>query len=327
MKKISILVTGGAGYIGSHVCKALMQAGYQPVTFDNLKKGHEWAVKWGPLVQGDILDNDALNQVFKEYEFTAVIHLAGLIEVKESEEKPDLYELVNVAGSQCLLDAMIRHKVTNIVFSSTCAVYGEPEQLPLEEKHPTHPIQCYGSTKLAVEKLLEDYHDKHELKSIALRYFNAAGADADAEIGEAHEPETHLIPLILDMVSGQLPTLNIYGDDYDTDDGTCIRDYIHVSDIANAHVLALQKLQREGGADRINLGTGQGYSVKQVIEMVSQVTGVDVKSNIMPRRIGDAPALFANPTLAFDSLAWKPQHSDLQTIIETAWRWHQKKPS
>lgn len=319
-----ILVTGGAGYIGSHACKALAAAGYSPVVFDSLVYGHEWAVQWGPLETGDLNDRDRLEALFSKYNFEAVMHFAAYAYVGESVENPGKYYRNNVGGSLNLLEAMVAHGVDKIVFSSTCATYGEPELIPIPETHPQQPINPYGASKLMVERMLADFDLAHGLKYVALRYFNASGADPDGEVGEAHDPETHLIPLVLDAAAGLRASITVNGDDYDTPDGTCIRDYIHVSDLADAHVLALNALLNGGQSARYNLGNGHGYSIREVIDTVIQVTGNDVPVSTGPRRVGDPDRLIGDAGLIRHELGWQPRFGDLGSIIETAWQWHQK---
>lgn len=321
----TVLVTGGAGYIGSHTCKALSRAGYLPVTYDSLVYGHEWAVKWGPLERGDILDAGRLDEVISAYKPLAVIHFAAFAYVGESVSDPGKYYRNNVVGSLSLIEAARRHAIRNFVFSSTCATYGIPDRLPITESSPQQPINPYGASKLMVERILDDYTHAHGLSHIALRYFNASGADEDNMIGEDHDPETHLIPLVLDAASGRRADVTIFGRDYDTPDGTCIRDYIHVSDLAQAHVLALEALQKQTPSQKINLGLGFGFSVLDVIRTAEAVTGMQVPVKFGERRTGDPAALVADPTKASDVLGWKPRHTALQPILETAWAWHQKR--
>lgn len=313
----NILVTGGAGYIGSHTCKALAQAGYNPITFDNLSTGHEHAVKWGPLETGDIRDNEELSAVFKKYNPEAIIHFASKIVVSESVKEPDDYYDNNVNGTLSLLNVMRAHSVNTIVFSSTAAVYGYPESSPIDESHPLAPINPYGKTKLVCEWLLQDYQTAYGINYIALRYFNAAGADPDGEIGEEHDPETHLIPLIL-KAAKEGTKISIYGDDYDTPDGTCIRDYIHVTDLANAHTKALEYIVKNNKPETFNLGTGKGYSVREVLDVTRKVTGKEIYENISERRTGDPSELIAKSIAAQKGLNWKPNLSDLESIIKTA---------
>ncbi len=322
MKKI--LVTGGAGYIGSHVCKALAAAGYLPVTFDNLVYGHRRAVQWGPLVEGDILDRAALDEAFEEHKPVAIIHFAAFAYVGESVANPGKYYRNNVVGSLTLLEAARDWGVDEMVFSSTCATYGTPASVPIAESQPQRPINPYGTSKLMIEKMMGDFAIAHGLRSIALRYFNAAGADPDGEIGESHDPETHLIPLVLDAAAGVRPDVTIFGDQHPTPDGTCIRDYIHVCDLAQAHVLALQALESGNPGAAYNLGNGRGFSVKEVIEVARAVTGRQIQVRVGPARAGDPARLIADATLVRKELGWRPQFADLPGIIDTAWRWHQR---
>lgn len=320
---MNILVTGGAGYIGSHTCKALSKAGYKPITFDNMSTGHEHAVKWGPLEVGDIRDAETLSAVFQKYKPEAVIHFASKIVVSESVKVPDSYYDNNVNGTLSLLNAMKTHAVNSIVFSSTAAVYGYPKTTPINESHPLAPINPYGKTKLACEWLLQDYNTAYGINAIALRYFNAAGADPDGEIGEEHEPETHLIPLIL-KAAKEGTKISIYGDDYDTPDGTCIRDYIHVTDLADAHIKALEYLLENKQSETFNLGTGQGYSVREVLDAARKITAKEIHESIAKRRAGDPASLVAKSSAAQNSLGWKPDQSDLESIINTAWNWEKR---
>jgi len=325
----TILVTGGAGYIGSHTCKALSKAGYKPVSFDNLVSGHSWAVRWGPFENGDIGDRKRLDEVISRYRPVAVMHFAAYAYVGESVLDPGKYYRNNVAGTLTLLEAMRDHGIEQLIFSSTCATYGAPQYVPIDEAHPQRPINPYGESKLMVERMIEDFSKAYGLKWIALRYFNAAGADHECQIGELHEPETHLIPLVLDVAAGLRPSITINGFDYDTEDGTCVRDYIHVSDIADAHILALQALQACEFRSNIinaayNLGNGHGFSVQQVLDKVREVTGHEIPSIQGSRRQGDPPCLIANADMAKKCLGWKPHQISLEMIIESAWRWHQK---
>jgi len=322
----NVLVTGGAGYIGSHACKALRLAGYTPVAYDNLSRGHEWAVKWGPLEEGDTRDGARLREVLKRHRPEAVLHFAAYTYVGESVERPLLYAANNVAGTVSLLEACLEAGVPRVVFSSTAAVYGVPEAVPIPESHPRRPLNPYGRTKTFLEDLLADAFAAHGLASFSLRYFNAAGADEDADTGEAHDPETHLIPLALQAARGALPRLTLYGDDYDTPDGTCIRDYVHVSDLAEAHVLALKSLEKAPRAAACNLGIGRGFSVKEVVRAAAEVTGLPIPVEVGPRRPGDPPVLVADPALAGKELGWTPRFTDLHAILETAWRWILLKP-
>jgi UDP-arabinose 4-epimerase len=326
MAKPTALVTGGAGYIGSHVCKALARAGYQPVVLDNLQYGHEWAVKWGPLAKGDILDRARLDDIFATYLPEAVIHFAAYAYVGESVTNPGKYYRNNFVGSLTLLEAMRDHGVDKIVFSSTCATYGVPEVLPINEVTPQQPINPYGASKAMVERVLSDFGAAHALRSIVLRYFNAAGADPENEIGESHDPETHLIPLLLDAASGRRKNVTVFGTDYPTRDGTCIRDYIHVSDLADAHVKALRALLDGGGSSIYNLGNGRGFSVKEVIGAVERVTGLAAPVILGDRRPGDPAALISDASKARDELQWRPQFAGIDEIVRMAWAWRQKAP-
>jgi len=317
----SVLVTGGAGYIGSHACKALAQAGYIPVTYDNLSRGHRHAVRWGPLVEGEIADRAAVAAALKAHRISSVMHFAAFAYVGESGTDPALYYRNNVVGTLALLDAMREAGVDRIVFSSTCATYGLPETMPIAETTPQRPVNSYGETKLAIERALHWYGEAYGLRSVALRYFNAAGCDREGEIGEEHDPETHLIPLVLRAALGSGPPVSIFGTDYQTPDGTAIRDYIHVEDLASAHVRALDHLARGGASVAANLATGHGYSVREVIAAVARAVGHDVPHRETPRRPGDPPALVADPSLARTLLDWQAECSDLDTIIRTALAW------
>ncbi len=320
----SVLVTGGAGYIGAHACRALAQAGYLPVAYDSLVYGHERAVRWGPLERGDILDRARLDEVIVQHQPIAIMHFAAFAYVGESITNPGKYYRNNVMGSLALIEAARDHGIGRFVFSSTCATYGMPDRLPIDEDAPQQPINPYGASKLMVERMLDDFGAAHGMRSIALRYFNAAGADPDGEIGESHDPETHLIPLVLDAASGCRPHITIFGTDYDTPDGTCIRDYIHVTDLADAHVKALQALEAGAPSRAYNLGHGQGYSVREVIAAVERITALEVPSVIGPRRPGDPAALVSDASRARDELDWQPRLADLDEIIGTAWGWCQK---
>jgi len=320
-----ILVTGGAGYIGSHTCKRLKQAGLIPVTYDNLIYGHKDAVKWGPFEQGDILDSSRLLTVFEKYQPSAVIHFAAFAYVGESVEDPGKYYTNNVSGTINLLETMRMSGCCNIVFSSTCATFGEPSLLPITELTQQSPINPYGRSKLMIEQILKDYDIAYNIRHVSLRYFNAAGADPENEIGESHTPETHLIPLVIDSVLGKRGNITVFGTDYDTPDGTAIRDYIHVTDLAEAHVRALQIFDEKKESDQFNLGTGTGTSVQEVIDMVAQVSGKKVPVVYGRRRAGDPPALVANAVKAHEILGWQPTYSGLETIVKTAWNWHSRK--
>ena len=320
----TILVTGGAGYVGSHACKALASHGFRPVVLDNLAYGHEELVRWGPLERGDIADRGRLDDIIERYRPDAVMHFAAYAYVGESVTDPGKYYRNNTAGTLTLLEAMRDHGIDKFIFSSTCATYGVPEKVPIPETNPQRPINPYGTSKLMVEMMLRDFDAAHGLRSIALRYFNAAGADPDGETGELHEPETHLIPLALDAVAGNGRPLTLFGEDYDTPDGTCIRDYIHVSDLAEAHVAALQALLGGAESAAYNLGTGDGFSVRQVLDAVERVTGRPVPHSVGPRRAGDPAALVADSSGANSALGWEPRMSDLDSIVASAWAWHQK---
>jgi UDP-glucose-4-epimerase GalE len=319
----AVLVTGGAGYVGSHTCKALAALGYLPVSLDNLVRGHRWAVRWGPLVESGITDTSALDHIFTEYRPKAVIHFAAYAYVGESVESPAMYYQNNVAGSMALLEAMRRHGCGNIIFSSSCTTYGIPCQVPISEDHPQFPINPYGRSKLMMEQIIRDYGSAYGIRHAILRYFNAAGADPEGKIGEDHDPETHLIPIVLQTVWGQRQDMEVFGSDYGTPDGTAIRDYVHVTDLGVAHVLALKYLTGVGQSLCANLGTGQGYSVLEVIEAVRQVTGKPVAYRTVGRRPGDPPALVAKADLAYSLLGWKPGFIDIKETISTAWNWCQ----
>lgn len=317
-----ILVCGGAGYIGSHMCKQLAQNGFVPVTFDNLSTGHRWAVKWGPLVEGDLLDEAALRQAFREYPVTAVMHFAARSLVTESVEDPGLYFRNNLTGTLNLLDAMCPAGVRRLVFSSTAAVYGNPEYSPIDESHPTRPINPYGWSKLMAERLIAEYAKAHGLRAACLRYFNAAGADAEGEIGEAHEPETHLIPNIIRAALDPIAKpVTVFGDDYDTPDGTCIRDYIHVNDLCAAHLLAMEYLARHEGAHVFNLGTGNGNSVSEVLAACRALHAGKPVASVAARRPGDPARLVASAAKARLELGWEPRQT-LAAAIEHASTWH-----
>jgi UDP-glucose-4-epimerase GalE len=321
---VSILIVGGAGYIGSQTAKRVAQAGLAPVVFDNLVHGHEWAVKWGPLVVGDLADGALIRRVLAEHQVTAVVHFAAYAYVGESVVHPRKYFRNNVAGTLNLLDAMLDAGVRDIVFSSSCATYGVPRRVPIAEDHPQAPVNPYGETKLAVERVLQWYQRAYPLRFAALRYFNAAGADPDGEVGEDHDPETHLIPLAIEAALGGNP-LQIYGTDYPTPDGTAIRDYIHVQDLADAHVAALERLQGGTRDLFVNLGTGRGHSVREVIAAVERASGKKVPARESDRRAGDPPELVADARLAGDVLGWKPRIPNIETIVEHAWRWRTRR--
>lgn len=320
MKKI--LVTGGAGYIGSHVCKRLKEAGFEPVTFDNFSHGHEFAVRWGPFIYGDLQNNEDLDQAFTEHRPEAVIHLAGSIHLRESIENPHKHYYNNVIGSLSLLKAMVKHGVKNLVFSSSAAIYGDPQSIPIAETHPKNPMNPYGRTKWIVEQILPDFEKAHGIKSVSLRYFNAAGAHPDGDIGEAHNPETHLIPRVLFTAQKKQSHFCIYSDILNTPDGTAIRDFVHVCDLANAHVQALDWIKAHQKSAAFNLGTGKGYSVLEIIERAKSITGCSIDVKIENRHLPESPILIADPSLAKEELKWKPLYSDIDQILETAWKWH-----
>jgi UDP-glucose-4-epimerase GalE len=320
----SILVTGGAGYVGSHACKALAAAGYEPIVYDNLSRGHASAVRWGKLVRGDLHDTDLLAGTLQLYSVAAVMHFAAFANVGEAVSDPEAYYRNNVEGTLALLSAMRRARVGVLVFSSTCAVYGIPERMPIYETAPLMPINPYGETKLAIEKALLWYGNAYGLRSVALRYFNAAGASPDGDAGEAHDPETHLIPLTIRAALDDTHPIDVYGTDYPNADGTAIRDYIHVSDLADAHVRSLSFLTEGGTSTAVNLGTGRGHSVREIIAAVERVTGRRVAWREAPRRPGDPPVLVANPALAASLLGWSARHSDIDTIVRTALAWHRR---
>ena len=317
-----VLVTGGAGYIGSHTCKALHKAGFEPVVFDNLSTGHRWALKWGHFVEDDLGDMKAVRAAMAHHEIEAVIHFAANAYVGESMTHPRKYFRNNVANSLNLLDAIVDSGIRRVIFSSTCATYGIPEALPIPESHPQRPVSPYGESKLFVERAIHWYGEAYGLRWVALRYFNAAGADPDGEIGEEHNPETHLIPLTIEAAGDSHFALSIYGADYDTADGTAIRDYIHVADLADAHVGALQYLKEGGPSRAFNLGTGCGHSVWEVVKKVEEVSGRKVRTRECARRAGDPPVLIAKAAEAAVELGWRDRRSDLDTIVSTAWRWH-----
>jgi len=319
---MSILIVGGAGYIGSHTAKLVAASGHRPVVFDNLVYGHRAAVKWGPFVEGDLADPGAIRQALSEHAVEAVIHFAAYAYVGESMTDPGKYFRNNVAGTINLLDAMVAVGVRDLVFSSTCATYGEPREVPISESHPQDPVNAYGETKLAVERMLRWYGQAHGLRYAALRYFNAAGADPDGDVGEDHSPETHLIPLAIEAALGRGNPLSIFGTDYPTPDGTAVRDYIHVLDLGEAHLLALAALGKGTNSLHLNLGTGRGSSVREVITSVEKATGRAVPVREVGRRAGDPPVLVADARQAGERLGWKPRYPDLDTIVAHAVRWH-----
>jgi UDP-arabinose 4-epimerase len=321
----TILVTGGAGFVGSHSCKALSRAGYMPVVFDNLERGHERAVKWGPLEQGDLRNEEDLHRVFEARRPWAVMHFAAYAYVGESTAEPAKYYDNNVGGTAKLLQACAAFDCKNFVFSSSCATYGIPERLPLKEGDAQNPVNPYGYTKLVVERMLRDAEAAHGMRHVALRYFNAAGADPDGELGELHLPETHLIPLVLFAAMGRQPSVKIFGDDYPTPDGTCIRDYVHVSDLADAHVAAIEWLATGHPSDSFNLGNGHGFSVAEVVATSEKVTGRPVKTERCARRPGDPPILVSDSSKARRALGWTPKFAALDTQILHAWTWFRDK--
>jgi UDP-glucose-4-epimerase GalE len=323
---VSVLIVGGAGYIGSQTAKQVARAGLTPVVLDNLVYGHSWAVKWGPFVEGDLSDSALIERVLREHQVTSVIHFAAYAYVGESVTNPRKYFRNNVAYTLNLLDAMVDVGVRDIVFSSTCATYGEPREVPIPEDHPQNPVNPYGESKLAVERILHWYAGAYGLRYAALRYFNAAGADPEGELGEDHSPETHLIPLAIAAALGRAGELQIYGSDYATPDGTAVRDYIHVADLADAHLRALKHLTDSNGNLRLNLGTGRGHSVREVVLAVENVSRRKVPARLVGRRAGDPPVLVANAGQAAKVLGWHPQYVELETIIEHAFRWHARSP-
>ena len=318
-----ILVTGGAGYIGSHACKALRAAGFIPVTFDNLVTGWRDAVKFGPFVQGDLLDRAAVDAVFAQYAPVAVMHFAALSQVGESMEKPGIYWRTNVLGALNLIEAAVAVGCLDFVFSSTCATYGDQDNIILDETSAQRPINAYGASKRAIEDILRDFETSYALRHIIFRYFNVAGADPDGEVGEFHQPETHLVPLMLDAIDGKRDALTLHGTDYDTPDGTCIRDYVHVCDLVDAHVLGLKWLRDGKGSAVFNLGTGSGFSVREVIDHSALVTNRAVPVIEGPRRAGDCTRLVSGSARAEQELGWRPARSTLSQMIGDAWRWHQ----
>lgn len=324
MPRKTVLITGGAGYIGSHANKMLSENGYATVVVDNLVYGHKEFVKWGEFVLGDLSNFDQLDMLFQHYKIDTVMHFAAYAYVGESVANPEKYYYNNVINTLNLLKAMRRHSVNQFVFSSSCATYGIPEKIPIPENHPQQPINPYGRCKLMVENILRDYTNAYGLRYASLRYFNAAGADPKGEIGEAHNPETHLIPLILDAAHDQNKSISIFGTDYDTPDGTCIRDYIHVNDLARAHLLALEHLSNGANSDVFNLGIGDGVSVKEMIATVRQVTGKPIQVVEAPKRAGDPAVLVGSAEKARNILGWRPHYTDIEDIVKTAWQWKLK---
>lgn len=319
-----ILVTGGAGYIGSHANKELTLAGYETIVLDNMSYGHEDFLKWGVYENVDLGDLDSLRKVFQKYKIEAVMHFAAFTYVGESVEDPQKYYLNNLKNTLNLLQVMNEFKIKKIIFSSTCATYGNPQEIPITETHPQDPISPYGKAKLMVEQVLSDYSSAYGLRYVSLRYFNAAGADPDGDVGERHNPETHLIPLILDAAAGKREDIKIFGTDYPTNDGTCIRDYIHVTDLADAHIKALKYLENGGMSEFFNLGNGNGFSVEEVIEEARKVTDKEIKATEADRRPGDPPVLVGSSKKSRKILKWQPKYDNLTEIIKTAWEWHKK---
>lgn len=319
-----ILIVGGAGYIGSHVNKELNKRGYDTVVYDNLIYGHKEHVKWGTFEYGDLRDTTRLESVFNRYDIDAVFHFAAFAYVGESVIDPSKYYNNNIAATLNLLDAMVRHKIKYFVFSSTCATYGQPEKMPIEENTPQKPINPYGASKLMVERILEDYDKAYGLHSVCLRYFNAAGDDPDGDIGELHDPETHIIPLVLDAAIGKRSCIKVFGTDYNTPDGSCIRDYIHVLDLADAHIKALDYMKRNNKSERFNLGTSKGTSVIEIINAAKRITNIDFKVELCDRRSGDPDELIGSNIKAKEILGWEPVYSDIDNILLDAWKWHQK---
>lgn len=320
---MAILVCGGAGYIGSHINKQLNREGYETIVFDNLIYGHREAVKWGTFVQGDLANENEIEEVFSTYKIDAVFHLAAYAYVGESVVEPEKYYCNNVVNTLNLLRVMRKNDCRRLIFSSTCATYGEPEKVPITEDMPQNPINPYGMTKLTVERILKDYRKAYGMQFVVLRYFNAAGADPDGEIGESHNPETHIIPLVLDAASGIREDIKVYGTDYDTPDGSCIRDYIHVTDLADVHMKALHYLEEGNPGDFFNLGNTIGTSVLEVVESVKRVTGREFKVTLSERRQGDPAKLVGSSDKARKVLGWKPRYGDIDRIIGHAWKWHE----
>lgn len=319
---MTVLVVGGAGYIGSHMVRTLKKNNIETVVFDNLEKGHIEAVKDTPFHKGDLRNKDEVESVFQNHRITAVMHFSAYSLVGESMEKPEIYYENNVFGTLNLLNAMHKADVKHFIFSSTAATFGDPVKIPIDENHPQKPTNVYGETKLAVEKMLDWFDKIYNIKNVKLRYFNAAGADPSGEIGEYHETETHLIPIILQAALGERKHITIYGNDYDTKDGTCIRDYIHINDLADAHLMALKYLEDGNNSDNFNLGNGFGHSVKEIIDVAKKITGKNIKVINGDRRPGDPAILIAASQKAKDVLGWNPKLNDIHTIVETAWKWH-----
>lgn len=319
-----ILIVGGAGYIGSHINKELTKQGYKTVVFDNLSSGKKELVKWGEFFEGDLGKIESIREVFKKYPIEAVLHFAAFKAVGESVVDPQKYYKNNVANTLNLFEVMKENGVDKFIFSSSAATFGEPKYIPIDEKHPQNPINPYGETKLMVEHIMRDYDKAYGMKYVALRYFNACGADLEADVGEWPGSSSNLIPLVLDAAIGRREDIKVFGDDYETPDGTCVRDYIHVTDLAEAHVLALKYLMDGGVSECFNLGNGKGFSVKEVVEAAKKVTGIDFKVTMAERRAGDPPVLVADATKAKEVLKWQPKYAELEMIVESAWKWHQK---
>ncbi|MHC4459265.1 MAG: UDP-glucose 4-epimerase GalE [Planctomycetota bacterium] len=320
---IKVMVTGGAGYIGSHCCKELHKKGYHPVSVDNLVYGHRENAKWGDFFEGDIADRKLMTEIFSSHDIQAVIHFAAYAYVGESMNAPMKYYKNNVQKTILLLHETLKNNIRHFIFSSSCAVYGMPDTIPIAEEHSRFPISPYGRSKFMVEEILTDCSKAYPFEFMSLRYFNAAGADPEGDIGEEHDPETHLIPLILDVAADRSHGIQVFGSDYDTEDGSCIRDYIHVTDLAGAHVLALEKLMDGGSSDYINLGTGKGFSVLEAIALAKKITGKNIPYTVTDRRPGDPAILIASNQKALLELGWQPIYTNLEDIIHTAWNWHQ----
>ena len=319
-----VLIVGGAGYIGSHTVKELHKKGHEILVLDNLVHGHKEFLKWGKFVNADLENIKQLRSIFKKYPITSVMHFASYINVGESVTDPKKYYINNVTNTLNLLNVMIEYSVRHFIFSSTCATYGTPVSIPIDENHPQNPINPYGQSKLMIEKIIEDYSNAYDFSYVSLRYFNASGADQDGEIGEWHNPETHLIPIVLDAAINKRDSIEIYGTDYDTPDGTCIRDYIHVTDLADAHIKALEFLESGEKSTAFNIGTENGYTVREIIEKTIEITKREIKVVETGRREGDATTLISKSTKIKDTLKWEPQHSSLNEIIQSAWNWHKK---
>ncbi len=324
---MQVLVTGGAGYIGSQVIKQLNRQGYETIAYDNLSYGYRESVKWGEFIEGELADTDKLKKVFNEHNISVVMHFAAFISAGESVIDPIKYYQNNVINTLNLIHTMLECKLNKLIFSSTAAVYGEPQKIPIDENHPLCPINPYGVGKYLIEQALPVFDKTQGLKYISFRYFNAAGADSEGELGERHHPETHLIPLMFNAVLGNAEAARVFGDDYDTPDGTCIRDYIHISDLAQAHILGLKRLLSHGESEIFNLGNGEGYSVKEVIDTIKRLSGVDFPVVVTDRREGDTSKLISSSDKAKAVLGWKPRYPELEKIVETVWNWKQKTKS